>query len=105
VSLVKVWRSVRTVLASVKTRLMEWTLVRKTKLRDKERREGKFDVRLHVAIMMAEQRMTDATDAHSPAHLGKLAVRASWSNLRDALAPAPKGPGTAASPPCTLAPA
>jgi hypothetical protein len=105
VKLVTAWRSVTTVLTSIKTRLHDWTLVRTLKLSKADIAAGKVDERLRVAIALAEQRMLADMHQDSPAHLGTLAVRAFWSNLWDALASAPSGPGTAASPPCTLAPA
>jgi hypothetical protein len=105
VKLVTAWRSVTTVLTSIKTRLHDWTLVRTLKLSKADIAAGKVDARLQAAIALAEQRMLADIHQDSPAHLSTLAVRAFWSNLWDALASAPSGPGTAASPPCTLAPA
>ena len=76
------WRSVKTVLASIKTRLGEWTLV----LREKSApgtapKPLAEDSRIMAAVRMAEQRLLAEADEASPANLARLAARAFWSGL------------------------
>lgn len=86
---VLVWRSIKTVLASVKTRLVEWTMVMKQKMTKKEKEAGKVDMRLQTAVSLAEQRYLADVNEGSPAQLGVLAIRAFWSDLWDAMAALP----------------
>jgi hypothetical protein len=86
------WRSVKTVLASIKTRLGEWTLVRKQKMTEAEIAAGMVDMRVKTAIHLAEQRYLVDANEGSPAQLGVLAVRAFWSALWDSVAALPVEP-------------
>lgn len=97
------WRSVKTVLASVKTRLGEWTLILKQKMTKEEKKAGKVDMRLQTAVSLAEQRYLADVNEGSPAQLGVLAVRAFWSALWDAMALQPAEPDTAPPLPWLLA--
>jgi hypothetical protein len=72
------WRSIQTVLASIKTRLTEWTLAPK-----------KHEA---TAVQMAEQRYLAVVNEGTPAQLGVLAVRAFWSALWDNAAALPPEP-------------
>lgn len=67
------WRSVKTVLAEVKTRVKEWMLV-----------PAKSAA---VALKLLEQRTQAQFNEGSRKQLGVLAVRAFWSNLWEALSP------------------
>jgi hypothetical protein len=97
------WRSVQTVLASIKTRLGEWVMVMKQKMTKKEKEAGKVDMRVQAAVSLAEQRFMAQLNEDSPAHLGVLAVRAFWSDLWDAMALEPAEPDTAPPLPWLLA--
>ena len=77
------WRSVKTVLTSIKTRLGEWTLVRKQKMTEAEIAAGMVDMRVQTAIHLAEQRYLADANEGSPAQLGVLVVRAFWSAMWD----------------------
>ena len=72
------WRSVQTVLASVKTRLGEWTLAPKKNEK--------------MAVFLAEQRFMAKLHEDSPAHKGVLSVRAFWSAMWEAVAALPPEP-------------
>ena len=69
---VMAWRSFTTVLASIKTRSIEWTMAPKK--------------HLAVAVQLAEQRMLAQLNGGRPQVLGALAVRAFWSALWDGVA-------------------
>ena len=72
------WRSVQTVLASIKTRLTEWTLT-----------SIKYQA---TAVQLAQQRYLAQLDEGSPAHLGVLAVRQFWSAMWEGVAALPLEP-------------
>lgn len=73
-----VWRSVQTVLASIKTRLGEWTLA-------PQKHQA-------VAVQLAQQRYLADLHEGSPVHKGVLAVRAFWSAMWDGIAALPPEP-------------
>jgi hypothetical protein len=70
---VMAWRSVKTVLAEVRTRVKEWVLVPAKSI--------------EVAVKLLEQRTHALYHDSTPAGLGVLAVRAFWSNIWEALSP------------------
>jgi len=72
------WRSVKTVLASIKTRLGEWTLAPKK--------------HQQTAVYLAEQRFLADLHEGSPAHKSMLAVRKFWSAMWDGVAALPPPP-------------
>ena len=73
-----VWRSFKTVLASIKTRLGEWTMA--------PQKDQAF------AIHAAQQRFIEKLSIGSAAHMSLLAVRTFWSNMWDGLVPEPLPP-------------
>lgn len=76
------WRSVKTVLASIKTRLGEWTLVlREKSTPGKAPKPLAEDSRIMSAVLMAEQRLLAEVDEDSPGNRARLAARAFWSGL------------------------
>ncbi len=75
------WRSVKTVLASIKTRLTEWTLSPKK--------------HQQTAVQLAEQRYLADVDEGSPEQLGVLAVRKFWSAMWEGVAALPPEPPAA----------
>ena len=95
------WRSVRTVLASIKTRLGEWVMVMKQKMTKEEKQAGKVDMQVQTAVSLAEQRFMAQLNEDSPAQLGVLAVRAFWSDLWCVMAALPAE--AAPAPICHLA--
>jgi hypothetical protein len=72
------WRSVQTILASIQTRLGEWTLAPKKQQQ--------------TAIYLAEQRFLANAEEGTPVQLGVLAVRGFWSALWDGMAALPPEP-------------
>jgi hypothetical protein len=72
------WRSVQTVLASIKTRLTEWTLAPKKSQA--------------TAVHLAEQRFLADLHEGTPAQRGLLAVRAFWSSMWNGVAGLPVEP-------------
>lgn len=72
------WRSVQNILASIKTRLGQWSLFPKKSQA--------------AALYLAEQRFLDKLNDGSPQHLGSLAVRAFWSSLWDGFTALPPQP-------------
>ncbi len=66
------WRAVKTVLASITTRLGEWTMAPRKNLAH--------------AVQLAQARLLVQLDEGSPAQLGVLAVRAFWSAMWDGVA-------------------
>ncbi len=76
------WRSVKTVLASIKTRLGEWTLVlREKSVPGKALKPLGEDSRVMSAVHLAEQRLLADADEDSPGNRARLAARAFWSRL------------------------
>ena len=76
------WRAVKTVLAAIKTRLGEWTLVlREKSAPGKTPKPLTEDSRVKSAVLLAEQRLLAQVDEDSPANLARLAARAFWSGL------------------------
>ena len=72
------FRSCRTVLASIRTRTGHWSLAPKQNEK--------------MAVYLAEQRFLAQVNEDTPAHRGRLAVRAFWSSMWDALAELPPEP-------------
>lgn len=80
------WRSVKTLLASITTRLGEWTLCSKKQQA--------------AALTLAQRRYQEQESEDTPAQLGLLAVRAFWSAVQDSVAAMPMEPP--AQPLCSL---